>query len=200
MDKPSVTITTTDIDIDTHDRQTILNLFKHTPAMYYKNTRESKHNTGVYFHKVPVNPFTGNCAVEYRDAENYGFFKLDILNVHIYKNIKNEEHLLRLMNAEPIWELLMEKDFCDMLFHLNGYHDVCKIMKPNSVEKLAAVLAMIRPSKKYLIGADWDTVFREVWVPPTDGSYYYKISHSLSYSVAVVVHMNLLVEELQENS
>jgi hypothetical protein len=69
-------------------------------------------------------------------------------------------------------------------------------MKPNSIRQLAAVLAMIRPSKNYLIGKDWDTIFAEAWVPPEDGSYYFKASHSISYAMTVVVHMNLICEEV----
>ena len=196
MDQPITSIISTDIDIDTPDRNSVLNLFPHTPAMIIRNGRKMKHNTGVYFHKVPVDPYTGYCNIDYESAENLGFFKLDILNLNIYKSVKNEEHLLKLMNTEPIWELLSSEEFCNMLFQLKGHHGVCGIMKPNSIEQLAAVLAMIRPSKNYLIGKDWDTIFAEVWVPPEDGSYYFKASHSISYAMTVVVHMNLICEEV----
>lgn len=196
MDKQYIAIVTTDIDIDTPDRNSVLDLFKHTPAMIEKNDRKVKHNTGVYFHKVPVDPFTGYCNVEYNLAEKLGFFKLDILNINIYKSVKDENHLIKLMNTEPIWELLYEPDFCDMLFQLRGHHDICKKMKPDSVEKLAAVLAMIRPSKNYLIGKEWDEIFKDIWVPPVDGSYYFKAAHSISYAMTVVVHMNLLCEDI----
>ena len=39
----------------------------------------------------------------------------------------------------------------------------------------------------------------EVWQKPEDGSYYFKKAHAVSYAVAVVVHMNLLCEELERN-
>jgi len=35
-----------------------------------------------------------------------------------------------------------------------------------------------------------------VWVAPTDGSYYFKKAHAIAYAVRVVVHMNLLCEQL----
>jgi DNA polymerase III alpha subunit len=38
----------------------------------------------------------------------------------------------------------------------------------------------------------------EIWTKPSDGSYYFKKSHATAYAVAVVVHMNLLVEEIDE--
>lgn len=194
MDQPSIAIKSTDIDIDTPDRELVLKLFDHTPAMIVKKHRQIKHNTGVYFHNVPTNPYNGLCNIDYELAEKMGFFKLDILNLNIYKDIKDETHLLTLMETEPVWELLQEKEFCDMLFQLKGHHGICKQMKPQSVEQLAAVLAMIRPSKNYLIGKDWNTIFSDVWVPPPDGEYYFKKAHSISYALTVVVHMNILCE------
>jgi hypothetical protein len=195
MGEEFIKITTTDVDIDTADRNKILQLFKYTNAAIVKNKSYKKHNTGVYFHEVPVNPYNELCSLDYNEAEKNGFFKIDLLNVSIYKDITSEEHLIKLMNSEPIWELLEEKDFCDMVFHMKGHHTVCKTMKPKSIPQLAAVLAMIRPSKRYLIGKDWNTVFSEIWNTPEDDSYYFKKSHAHSYSIAVVVHMNLLCEQ-----
>jgi DNA polymerase III alpha subunit len=67
-------------------------------------------------------------------------------------------------------------------------------MKPKSVEQLAAVLAMIRPAKRNLIGKTWDEVMKEVWVKPENDEYYFKKSHATAYAVAVVVQMNLICE------
>lgn len=197
MDQPSITVKTTDIDIDTPDRDKLLALFKHTPAMISRRKRQIKHNTGVYFHQVPSNPYTGLCNIDYETAEELGFFKLDILNLSVYKDVKDDAHLNKLSETEPLWELLWDKDFCDILFQLKGHHNVCAQMKPRSIEQLAAVLAMIRPAKNYLIGKDWNTIFNEVWVPTTDGSYYFKKSHSISYALTVIVHMNIICETIK---
>lgn len=200
MDYKNVNRVETDIDIDTSNRDKLLSLFPHTPATIKNNNKTKKHNTGVYFHKVPVNPYNGLCSIDYKTATNDGFFKLDILNVNMYKDIKSDKHLEELMNQEPIWELLQEKDFCDLLFHLKGHHSVCRIMQPKTVLELAAVLAIIRPSKRYLLGRPWEDVFEEVWVPPTNDSYFFKKSHAISYALAVIVHMNLLCEQLINSS
>lgn len=186
----------TDIDIDVPNREKILELFKHTPAMMKNKSTCRKHASGVYFHKVPQDPFNGLCAIEYKKAEDLGFFKLDLLNVSIYQDVTSEEHLDELMSQEPIWELLEHKEFCDLLFHLNGHHRICRIMKPDSIEKLAAVLAMIRPGKKHLVGKPWDVVMSEVWKPLKNGEYFWKMSHAYSYAFAVKVHMNLICQEL----
>ena len=186
-----------DVDLDFANRDEILSIIPHVPATI-KGTK--KHNTGVYCHKIPVNPLTGLSTIDYDEAEQRGYFKIDFLNVSVYKNIKNEEHLVKLMEQEPLWDLLQQDDFVNLLFHLNGHGDILKKTCPNSIEQLAAVLAMIRPAKRHLIGKDWTTIMKEVWVKPEDGSYYFKRSHAISYAMVVVVHMNLICEQFSESS
>lgn len=183
-----------DIDIDFVDRDLALNLFKHKVASRVDNQNLVKHNTGVYFHQVPVDLKTGLCKVPYEQAEEQGFFKIDFLNVGIYKGVRDENHLLQLMNTEPLWDLLEQDEFSNLLFHVNGHGSVLRTMKPTSIEQLAAVLAVIRPAKRHLIGKDWNTVMSEVWVKPENDEYYFKKSHAIAYATAIVVQMNLICE------
>jgi DNA polymerase III alpha subunit len=67
-------------------------------------------------------------------------------------------------------------------------------MKPKSIEQLAAVLAIIRPAKKNLLGKSWDEVLEQVWQKPTTDEYYFKKSHAIAYATAIVVQMNLICE------
>jgi hypothetical protein len=69
-------------------------------------------------------------------------------------------------------------------------------MLPKSISQLAAVLAMIRPAKRYLIGEDWNTVNAEVWQKPAGDEYYFKKAHAVAYAAAIVVQMNLICEGL----
>ena len=186
-----------DIDIDFADRTLILDKLKHRVAKLDSN---KKHNTGVYVTEIPHNPIDNLSTIDYKTAEERGYFKLDFLNVSIYKDIQSEEHLIALMDKEPLWELLLEEQFVNLLFHLSGHGDVLKKTCPTSVEQLAAVLAMIRPAKRYLIGKDWTTIMKEVWTKPETGEYYFKKAHAVSYAVAVVVHMNLLCEQFENSS
>jgi predicted ABC-type sugar transport system permease subunit len=64
------------------------------------------------------------------------------------------------------------------------------------VEQLSAVLAMIRPAKRHLIGQDWTTIMKEVWTKPTGNEYYFKKAHAVAYAVAIVVQMNLVCEQI----
>ena len=136
-----------DIDIDFADRSIVLDKIKHRVA---KLDTEKKHNTGVYVTEIPTIPVDMLSTIDYEKAEDRGYFKLDFLNVSLYKDIKDEEHLLRLMKKEPMWELLQHEEFTDQLFHLNGHGTVVKKLCPTSVEQLASVLAIIRPVKRHL--------------------------------------------------
>ena len=181
-----------DIDIDFADRDIVLSKIKHRVA---KLPTGKKHNTGVYVTEVPHNPFNELSTINYKDAEERGYFKLDFLNVSIYDKVRDEEHLRQLMNKEPIWELLETKDFCDLVFHVSGHHELIKKLKPKNIPQLAAVLAIIRPAKRHLQDSDWNTIMDQVWVKPKEG-YFFKKAHAVSYAVAVVVHMNLICEDL----
>jgi hypothetical protein len=185
-----------DIDIDFPDRTQALDIIKHVPASIEANGVFKKHNTGVYCHAIPYNPITDLSNIDYKNAEQRGYFKIDLLNVSIYKDIKSEEHLIQLMETEPLWDLLEQDEFTDLLFHINGHGDILRAMKPKNLEQLAAVLAMIRPAKRYLIGKDWTTVIQEIWIKPSNDEYYFKKAHAIAYAQAIVVQMNIICESI----
>ena len=185
-----------DIDIDFVDREQALSKFKHVRARREEDGKVLKHNTGVYMHEVPFDAENNLCSINYDEAEKQGLFKLDFLNVSLYKGVRNEQHLIQLMETEPLWDLLEQDDFSDLLFHVNGHGKVLRQMKPRTIPQLAAVLAMIRPAKRHLIGQHWDTVLKEVWTKPKGDEYFFKKSHATAYAVAVVVQMNLICEQI----
>jgi DNA polymerase III alpha subunit len=186
----------TDIDIDFHDRTQAMAVLKHIKASRIENDKRVQHNTGVYLQSIPFDPVTNLAGIEYKEAEERGYFKIDFLNVNIYKDIKDEAHLLRLMETPPLWDLLLEDEFTNGLFHVNGHGSILRQMKPASIEQLAAVLAMIRPAKRHLIGKDWSEVNSQVWVKPEGGEYYFKKSHATAYAMAIAVQMNLICEQV----
>ena len=183
-----------DIDIDFADRDIILSQLNHRVA---KLDTGKKHNTGVYVTECPHNPVDNLCTIDYKTAEDRGYFKLDFLNVSIYKDVKDETHLISLMRKEPLWELLEHKDFVEKVFHLSGHESLLRQLKPTSVSQLAAALAIIRPAKRHLANERWETIMKEVWKKPKNGEYYFKKAHAMSYAMACVVHMNLLCEQLK---
>jgi hypothetical protein len=183
-----------DIDIDFADRDVILSQLEHRVA---KLNTGKKHNTGVYTTEIPHNPVDNLSTIEHKTADERGYFKLDFLNVSIYKDVKDEAHLKELMERKPIWQLLEHKDFVDKVFHLSGHDNLLLQLKPSSVEQLAATLAIIRPAKRHLANESWQTILKDVWTKPREG-YYFKKAHAFAYAISVVVHMNLLCEQIND--
>lgn len=191
-----------DVDIDLQNREDILDVLEHIPASIIRNGEIHKHNTGVYFHPVPIDPITGYCSLDYKEANERGFFKLDLLNVHVYQGVQSEEHLNRLLEREPIWEMLENWEIVQNLFQLNNpkTFDVLQKMKPCNIDQLAMIIAIIRPPKRHLIGEDWATVEREIWHITEDekerGAF--RKSHAYAYAHALMVQMNLLIEQAEQ--
>lgn len=191
-----------DIDIDFADRSSALALFKHFTASIKEDGTFKKHNTGVYCTAVPHNPLTGLSTVDYKAAEDRGYFKIDFLNVNVYNGVRDEQHLTALLDQEPIWDLLSQKEFCDLIFHVNGYHSMIARLKPQSIEQLAMFLALIRPGKKHLVtmcqDQGWSSIAVDIW-SKTNDTYSFKKSHAVAYAHAIVVQMNLICETLSAN-
>ena len=185
-----------DIDIDFADRNKMLVLIDHIKARRNNESGFTYHNTGIYAHYIPHDPLTKIAGIDYKQAETRGYFKIDFLNVSIYKDVKNEEHLIQLMETEPLWELLLQDEFTDLLFHLKGHGTILKKTQPTSVEQLAAVLAMIRSSRRHLIEKTWPEIMMEIWSKPENDEFYFKKPHAIAYAMAVIIQMNLICESL----
>jgi hypothetical protein len=191
---------TSDIDIDVGDRDQALAVLKYTAASIIKEGRNTKHNTGVYFTDITVDPFTGRASLDYEAAEERGYVKVDILNVGLYRQIANEEHLQQLMQQEPAWDRLYEPEFCARLIHIGAHYDTLIRMPEavNSIPRLAMFLAVIRPAKRHLIGKTWAEVAESVWERPADDGYFFKKAHAISYSHLVAVNINLLTQASEQ--
>jgi hypothetical protein len=185
-----------DIDIDFGDRDKVLSIIDHIPAAMRKVNPMRKHATGVHVTDVPYDPVNDMASIDYSEAEKRGYLKLDLLNVHLYNQVRDEKHLIDLMR-DPDWSRLNNKDFVEKLIHLgNQYNAVRSMPEPiDSIPRLAMMLAVIRPGKKHLIGKTWRDIAKTVWDKGSDG-YTFKKSHAIAYAQLVVVHMNLLEETM----
>lgn len=186
-----------DVDIDMADRDKLLKLIENTPASIKRDGDFEKHNTGVYLQPVPKFPLEGYSTIDHKEAEELGYFKLDVLNNNIYKDIENEAHLDKLLATEPMWELFGHKEIVDQLFHINNHFEIVQQHLPTTIEQLAMILAMIRPGKRHLVGNTWEIIEKEVW-QETDG-YFFKRSHAIGYATAIVVQLNAIIEQLESN-
>lgn len=191
-----------DIDIDVSDRDQALRGVRHVAASLNNRTGKlDRHNTGVYFHSVPQDPVTDLCAVPYKQAEKLGFFKIDILNVHVYEKVRDEDHLLELVNSEFDWKLLHHPEFVALLIHLHNHAELVSRLQPKNIPELAMTLALIRPGKAHLINKCIEQGFAsigdEIW-QQTDDKFAFKKAHAVGYAMLVKVHAQLLLDEISK--
>ena len=182
-----------DVDIDFGDRTKLLKYVAGTSA---RLANGNKHNTGVYFTDIPM-AHDGLATLDHKAAEQLGYFKLDLLNVGVYENIRNELHLVELMR-EPDWSKLHDRDFFEKLIHVGKHYETMAKMPEDitSIPRMAMFLAVIRPAKRHLIGQTWAEVAKTVWDKAGLDSYSFKKSHSVAYAQLVAVHMNILEEHV----
>lgn len=179
-----------DIDLDFADRNAVLKLIQHTAARQNDGRR---HNSGVYVTDIPCDSITGCAAIDYETAEQRGYFKIDFLNMSVYQHIRDQNHYKQLLAQEPDWtRLWQDPAWAKQLVHVGNYTDLLKKMQPDSITRMAAFIAVIRPGKAHLQGRPWSEVFATVWDGDSSLGFVFKHSHSISYAMLVKLHMNLL--------
>jgi hypothetical protein len=182
-----------DIDIDLADRDQLLNLIAHVPARQEHNTQIKRHNSGVYVTDIPQDPIHNCAAIDYKTAEDRGYFKIDLLNMSVYQLVRDTEHYQAMLAKEPNWSRLWQDSvWAQQLVHIGNYTDLLQVMQPDSITRMAAFISVIRPGKAHLQRRPWTEVFESVWDGDTSRGYTFKRSHAVSYAALVALHMNLL--------
>ena len=182
-----------DIDIDLADRDQLLALIRTTPARQNNHGQVRRHNSGVYATDIPWDPVNACAAIDYETAEQLGYFKIDLLNMTVYKLIEDPAHYDRMLDQEPAWSRLWsDPDWAGQLVHIGAYTELLKTMRPDSIPRMAAFISIIRPGKAHLQGQPWDQVFASVWDGDASQGFVFKQSHAISYAALVALHMNLL--------
>jgi hypothetical protein len=183
-----------DLDIDCKSREDIVNNMRNIPASKISKTGIFPHGVGVYFCDIPLDVMSGLASIDYKRAEEeYGFVKIDVLHNSVYDRFQTRTELMQTINKPIIWELLQNESVVVNLPHIGSYYNLMKEMPIiDSIEKLAYFIAVIRPGKKHLIDVvketnNWESISQEIWIKPTDGSYYYKKSHAISYAIMISI-------------
>ena len=182
-----------DIDIDLADRNQVIELLQCTPARQIVNGEVRRHNTGVYVTDIPYDPINHCASIDYHEAEQRGYIKLDLLNMSVYQLIQNPQHYQAMLDCEPPWTRLWnDPEWAQQLVHVGNYTDLLASMQPDSIPRMAAFIAVIRPGKAHLQNQPWSDVFASVWDGDDSRGYVFKKSHSIGYAKLVALHMNLL--------
>lgn len=178
-----------DIDIDLGDRDSVLRLIQHIPA----RQQDRRHNSGVYITDIPYDPIKDCAAIDYEQAEQRGYFKIDFLNMSVYQLIKDPAHYQLMLDRTPPWQRLWtDSAWASQLVHVGNYTELLKSMKPDSIPRMAAFISIIRPGKAHLQNKPWEEVFASVWDGDSSRGYVFKKAHAVSYAALVALHMNLI--------
>lgn len=197
-----------DIDLDVSRRDDALaSLSNFAVASQIVDGQLVPHKNGIYFQKIPIDPITDLAVFEYKCAEEFGYFKVDLIPNHVYDLVESNEEIDRLMDEPVNWNWFKDKRFYEnddsayRLTHLSNYHHLCgEMYPPNSVEDVAMLLALIRPRKKYLIGDPWSKIQKVIWKKldsENQKHYFFKKSHGVAFALLVTLHAKIIARHLK---
>lgn len=182
-----------DVDIDCSSKTERTSYGVRSMAYNIDTKRILPHPSGVHLDPVPVDPETGLCAIDHKEAATLGFIAVDILTNTSYDRFGSKDEVIRMAEKEPNWALLKKETFVSKLPHIGNHFDVVSIVEPKSIDDLADVLALIRPGKRHLLDSyvkNKNSVRRELYKRSANGHAYFKKAHSYSYAVMIVAVMN----------
>jgi hypothetical protein len=179
-----------DVDIDVSNRDIIIEELDHITVAMKTHDGFKKHNTGIYVQDVPFDPHTGLALFDHKDKNYKDISKIDILNFNVLKNFISSDQLATLINMEPDWTLLNDRDFVERTTHIHKWFELIQKKKIDSVDKLAMFLGIIRPGKESLRYKPWNEIEESVW-QYADSGYVFKKSHAYGYALTIVALMNL---------
>lgn len=98
-----------DIDIDVSDNKRARQVLKvATRASIVEDNDLKAHTVGLYFQNIPKDLITGYAAIPYDMAEDFGYMKVDILNLSFLENFTSKQQIRKLLKREPKWSLLTD--------------------------------------------------------------------------------------------
>jgi DNA polymerase III alpha subunit len=183
-----------DIDIDLKTSFNPKDIFSVTNASMVASGELKKHPCGVYFQSIPKDPVTGLSAIPYKDAERYGFMKIDFLHLKILDYFNDKNEIRKLIKKKPKWGLLMKSNVVSNIFQLSNNLDILRKIKPKSIQEIADCIAIIRPGKIHLLDSYLINPIntRQELYNVKKGTYSYKKGHAISYSMIVVLQLHLI--------
>ncbi len=193
-----------DVDLDVKNRDKTVSLFEEiVSASQLADDRLVKHNTGVYFQKIPQDPTNGLAVFPFDIAEELGYYKVDMIANHVYDMLSSETELQRLLDAPVDWEWFQDGRFFGRngLTHLGTYDWLCKKFPPKSVIDIAALLATIRPRMRHLKNEckDLEEIKDRCWnrSEGSENDYFFKKSHSVAFAMLVILHAQIIARKLE---
>jgi hypothetical protein len=193
-----------DIDLDFQSDFVCQDIFPEAiqASMVNKKNELIKHPCGQYFQDIAIDSVTQLAAIPFEEAEILGYFKIDFLHFSPLNIIQSKQEIRELSNKEPDWNLLQDEENVKKLSHIGKHYELIEKVNPHSVNDLSAILALIRPSKRYLIPQYINTksekrylLEKELYAKPKDGKMWFKKGHAISYALTIVIQLHLLEQK-----
>lgn len=186
-----------DIDIDTQSKFAPLNHFKGAVlASMMKDGNLVRHPCGTYFQRIGTDPTTEYAAIPHKEAQEFGFFKIDFLHLSVLDAFTSKAEIRALMKKEPDWFILTSEFQVEKLFHIKKHFDLINMIRPRSVQVLADAIALIRPGRRQLVQQYIDEPDRVrnryLYVKNPEDEYAFKRSHAIAYAYNIVLQMHLI--------
>ena len=180
-----------DIDIDLRPDFDPDTLFDITHASMEENGKLRKHQAGVYFQGIPVDKNSGLSAIPYKESEDMGYIKIDLLHLNLLKEFSSKGQIRELIDRDPDWSLLESEKIVSGLFHIGNHFDVVSQVKPTSVLELSDILALIRPGKRDLLESyleSPESVRSELYTKRINSDM--RKSHTIPYALLIVLQLH----------
>jgi len=190
-----------DIDIDVLDRtEALAGIARDRPrASMLINGELKKHPTGVFFQNMPVDPTTKFAAFPSGKKsgsldEAFGFVKIDLIPNSALSGVRDPAHMDEILLRRVDWSAFEREEIVTQLHHINNYFEIVGAYQPQSIEDLAALIALIRPAKQYLIGEQWPVLHKSIWKKEAGDAYFFKKSHAIAFALLIVVQLQVMLE------
>jgi DNA polymerase III alpha subunit len=181
-----------DIDIDVKPTFNS-EVFNWTRASIYDQEKMELKPHPVGYHPQEIPQFLNLSAIPYEQAEDEGFAKVDFLTLNLYAHVLDRAELVKFVNTEPDWDLLLDKNVQPKLFQLHKHGELLDSLKPKSINDIAELLALVRPGKRKLLGLyekSKELVEDMLWEDSGNG-YHFKKSHAICYAMVIQVQLHL---------
>ena len=189
-----------DVDIDVMSTFNPKNYFPEAIlASRVENGELKKHQVGIYFQNIPVDPITNLAAIPYNKIDDMGYFKIDMIHLTLLDYFENKQQIRKLIRKEPNWKMLEDINVVQQCFHIKNHFDIVNTVKPTSILDLADCIALIRPNKRHLLknyNIDKYNIRTTLYnkKQPSD----FRLSHSIAYATVIVLQMHLIEANIYE--
>lgn len=165
------------------------------PASMVREGDLAKHPCGHYLQNIPVDNVTGWAAIPYEEAEVMGYFKIDFLHLSTLDYFESKKEIRALLKRKPNWDLLLDEESVLKLFQISKHHAIVSQVKPQSVQELADIVALIRPNKRHLLQEykkNRVKIRPQLYRQGSDDKSSFKKSHAIAYAMTIVLQLHLI--------